>query len=69
MAQVAKRFNKPVTAFAGLFGEGIEGLFESGFSQIIGINPPDYSLEEALKNAEMNLEKAVTEIVKNLLTE
>ena len=69
VAQVAKHFNKPVIAFAGLVGEGIEDLFESGFSQIVGINPPDCPLEEALKNAEMNLEKAVAEIVKNLLTE
>ena len=36
---------------------------------IVGINPPDCPLEEALNNAEMNLEKAVAEIVKNLLTE
>lgn len=69
VAQVAKHFNKPVIAFAGLVGEGIEDLFESGFSQIVGINPPDCPLEEALNNAEMNLEKAVVEIVKNLLTE
>lgn len=69
VAQLAKQFNKPVIAFAGLVGEGIEDLFESGFSQIVGINPPDCPLEEALKNAEMNLEKAVAEIVKNLLTE
>ncbi|MCJ0926884.1 glycerate kinase [Acinetobacter lwoffii] len=69
VAQLARQFNKPVIAFAGLIGEGIEDLFESGFSQIVGINPPDCPLEEALKNAEMNLEKAVAEIVKNLLTE
>ncbi len=69
VAQVAQKFNKPVLAFAGLVGDGIESLYESGFSQIIGINPPDCPLEEALKNAEMNLEKAVAEIVKNLLTE
>ena len=69
VAQVAKHFNKPVIAFAGLVGEGIEDLFESGFSQIVGINPPDCPLEEALNNAEMNLEKAVVEIVKNLLTQ
>ncbi|MGO1157382.1 glycerate kinase [Acinetobacter lwoffii] len=69
VAQLAKQFNKPVIAFAGLVGEGIEDLFESGFSQIVGINPPDCPLEEALNNAEMNLEKAVVEIVKNLLTE
>ncbi|WP_441366135.1 glycerate kinase [Acinetobacter lwoffii] len=69
VAQLARQFNKPVIAFAGLVGEGIEDLFESGFSQIVGINPPDCPLEEALNNAEMNLEKAVAEIVKNLLTE
>ncbi len=69
VAQLARKFNKPVIAFAGLVGEGIEDLFESGFSQIVGINLPDCPLEEALKNAEMNLEKAVAEIVKNLLTE
>lgn len=69
VAQLARKFNKPVIAFAGLIGEGIEDLFESGFSQIIGINPPDCPLEEALKNAEMNLEKAVAEIAKNLLIE
>lgn len=64
VAQLARQFNKPVIAFAGLVGEGIEDLFESGFSQIVGINPPDCPLEEALNNAEMNLEKAVVEIVK-----
>lgn len=69
VAQLARQFNKTVIAFAGLVGEGIEDLFESGFSQIIGINPPDYPLEEALKNAEMNLEKAVAEIAKDLLIE
>ncbi|WP_216935295.1 MULTISPECIES: glycerate kinase [unclassified Acinetobacter] len=67
VAQVAKQFNKPVIAFAGLVGEGIEDLLGVGFSQIIGINPPDCPLQEALKNAEVNLENAVAEIVKNLL--
>ncbi|MFV5490878.1 glycerate kinase [Acinetobacter sp. ASP199] len=66
VAQVAKQFNKPVIAFAGLVGEGIESLYQAGFSQIVGINPPGYSLEEALKNAEVNLEKAVVRTVKNI---
>ncbi|WP_286862165.1 MULTISPECIES: glycerate kinase [Acinetobacter] len=67
VAQVAQQFNKPVLAFAGLVGEGIESLFDAGFSQIVGINPPDCSLEEALKNAEVNLEKAVSKTIKNIL--
>lgn len=66
VAQVAQRFNKPVLAFAGLMGDGIESLYESGFSQIVGINPPGCSLEEALKNAEVNLEKTVSETIKNM---
>lgn len=66
VAQVAQQFNKPVLAFAGLVGEGIESLFDTGFTQIVGINPPDCSLEEALKNGEVNLEKAVSKTIKNI---
>ena len=66
VAQVAQQFNKPVLAFAGLVGEGIESLFDAGFTQIVGINPPNCSLEEALKNAEVNLEKAVSKTIKNI---
>ncbi|WP_455596165.1 glycerate kinase, partial [Acinetobacter pecorum] len=61
-----RQFNKPVIAFAGLVGEGIEDLFESGFSQIIGINPPDCPLEEALNNAEVNLQLAVSKVCADL---
>ena len=66
VAQLAQQFNKPVLAFAGLVGEGIESLFDAGFTQIVGINPPDCSLEEALKNGEVNLEKAVSKTIKNI---
>ncbi|CAM4217971.1 glycerate kinase family protein [Acinetobacter pragensis] len=66
VAQVAKGLNKPVIAFAGLEGEGIEGLYDLGFSQIIGINPPDCTLQDALKNAEGNLQKACENIAKLL---
>ena len=63
VAQVAKQFNKPVIAFAGRVGSDIESLYEEGFDQIIGINEPDCDLESALKNAPLNLEKAVVEII------
>ncbi len=66
VAQVAQQLNKPLIAFAGLVGEGIESLYQTGFSQIVGINPPDCLLEEALKNAEINLEKAVVQTVQNI---
>lgn len=64
VAQVAKRYNKPVIAFAGRVGDGIESLYEEGFSQIIGINEPDCDLEQALKNAERNLESRCGQMVK-----
>lgn len=66
VAQLAKQLNKPVIAFAGLVGKGIEPLYEAGFSQIITINPPGCSLAEAMKHAEMHLEQAVAEAVKKL---
>ncbi|WPC35214.1 glycerate kinase [Acinetobacter sp. YWS30-1] len=68
VAQVAQQLNKPVIAFAGLVGEGIESLYEAGFSQIVGINPPGCLLEEALKNAEQNLEQACARVMKEIKT-
>ncbi|WP_180178962.1 glycerate kinase [Acinetobacter sp. YH12041] len=68
VAQVAQQLNKPVIAFAGLVGEGIESLYQVGFSQIVGINPPGCLLEEALKNAEQNLEQACARVMKEIKT-
>ena len=65
VAQLAKRLNKPVVAFAGVIGEGAESLYQADFTKMVGINPPDCSLEEALKNAEFNLEKAVAGFIQS----
>ena len=65
VAQVAKRLNKPVIAFAGLVGDGIDELYDLGFSQIIGINPPEISMEHAIAHASMYLEEAVEQYVRN----
>lgn len=66
VAQVAKRLNKPVMAFAGGVGDGIEELYDLGFSQIIGINPPHIDLAAAMKNAESYLEDAVVSVLNKL---
>lgn len=66
VAQVAKRFNKPVIAFAGRVGDDIDSLYHQGFSQIISINPPNCDLQTALKNAEKNLTEKVYETSKSL---
>jgi len=67
VAQVAKQLNKPVYAFAGRVGDDIGPLFDEGFTQIISINEPNCDLETALKNAEKNLEKAVSVALKNIV--
>ena len=66
VAQVAKRFNKPVIAFAGRVGGDIDALYDEGFSQIISINPPNTDLSTALKNAEINLTNTVENVVFSL---
>ncbi|WP_374855314.1 glycerate kinase [Acinetobacter indicus] len=66
VAQVAKSLNKPVYAFAGMIGEGIEPLLEAGFTQIIGINLPDISVEDAIRNAENNLTDSVENVMRSL---
>lgn len=66
VAQVAKRLNKPVIAFAGVVGDGIEELYDLGFSQIIGINPPNIGLDAAMKNAERHLEDTVVTVLNKL---
>lgn len=67
VAQVAKRLNKSVIAFAGVVGEGIYELYALGFTQIIGINPSGFTLEEAMQNAERYLQNAVVEVLSNFL--
>ena len=66
VAQVAKRFNKPVIAFAGRVGDDIDALYDEGFNQIISINPPNTDLSAALKNAEINLTNTVENVVFSL---
>ncbi len=67
VAQVAKRLHKPAIAFAGLVGDGVDELYDLGFSQIVGINPPNTDLEAAMKNAERHLEDTVEKTFSNLL--
>lgn len=66
VAQVAKRLNKPVIAFAGVIGNDIDELYALGFTQIIGINPSDCTLEDAMQNAQRHLEDAVVTVLNKL---
>ena len=66
VAQVAKRFNKPVIAFAGYVSEGIEELYDEGFTAILGIVDGACDLPAALKNGEKNLERTCENIARAL---
>lgn len=59
VAMVAKKHSVPVVAFAGRIGKGVEPLYDSGFTAIIGILKGVTSLEEALNLGEANLAFAV----------
>lgn len=64
VVQVAKRFNKPVIAFAGYVGEGVEELYDEGFTAIFGIVDGACDLQTALKNGEKNLERCCENVAR-----
>lgn len=64
VAQVAKRLNKPVIAFAGYVGESVEELYDEGFTAIFGIVDGASDLQTALKNGERNLERCCESVVR-----
>ncbi|RZG73477.1 glycerate kinase [Acinetobacter sp. WCHAc060033] len=64
VAQVAKRLNKPVIAFAGYVGESFEELYDEGFTAIFGIVDGASDLQTALKNGERNLERCCESVVR-----
>jgi glycerate kinase len=55
VAQVAKKLGIPVFALAGQVGDGIDSLYEAGFTGIFGILPGICSLPEALAGGGDNL--------------
>ena len=66
VAQVAKRLNKPAIAFSGYIGEGIEELYDEGFTAIFGIVEGVCDLQTALRNGEKNLERTCENVVRIL---
>ncbi len=64
MAQVAKKLNKPVIAFAGYVGQGIEELYTEGFTAIFGIVDGACDLQTALKQGEQNLQRCCENVAR-----
>jgi glycerate 2-kinase len=66
VASIARKYSILVIAFAGRIGNGVEPLYEHGFTSIIGILKGVSSLDEALKSGEANLEFAAENICRIL---
>lgn len=62
VSTLAKERGIPVIAFAGKVGEGIDDLYGLGIDSVIGIIPGITTLDEALVNGSINLEKSAENI-------
>lgn len=66
VAAIAENYSVPVIAFAGRIGNGVESLYDNGFTAIIGILKGVTTLEEALEYGEENLAFAAENVCRVL---
>ena len=64
VATIAKKYDKPVIAFAGRVGDGIDVLYEKGIDSIFGIMKGVTSIEEALDKGKENIEKTAENVIR-----
>ncbi|RVU73639.1 glycerate kinase family protein [Lactobacillus xujianguonis] len=64
VAQLGQKYHKPVISLAGYLGEGIDTLYDCGFTAIFGILPGACDLQTALKQGAKNVEHTIENIVK-----
>ena len=64
VAQVAKKYHKPVFAEAGYLGERSEDLYDIGISAIFGIVDKAESIEESLEKGPQNVERTTENITR-----
>ena len=57
VASVAQKHNIPTLVLAGSIGEGVDVLYNHGITSIIGILQSPCTLEEALENGVINIER------------
>ena len=62
VAKVSQKHGKKVIGLTGNIGQGIEELYEEGFTSIFGIVPGIVALEEALKEGPQNIERTCENI-------
>jgi len=66
VAQVAKRFNKPVIGIAGSLTADVGVVHQHGLDAVFSVLYSICTLEEALTNAETNLRQAARNIAATL---
>lgn len=64
VAQIAQKYHVPVISLAGKLGEGIDQLYQYGFSAFFSILDGPCSLEEALKNGQKNVARICENIMR-----
>ena len=57
VAEIAKRYGKPVIALAGCLGEGVEEVYRCGIDAVFSIQQGPCTVQEAYANASINLQK------------
>ena len=66
VAKVTRQFNKPLFACAGYVGEGIDDLYNEGFTAIFGILDRCCDLATAYQHGQQNLERTCENIARIL---
>ena len=64
VAQVAKKYNKPVIAITGSIGQGVDELYAKGIDSVFSIVDKPMNLADAMVNAAVLLESAAERIVR-----
>ncbi|MCK4662050.1 MAG: glycerate kinase [Bacteroidales bacterium] len=64
VAQVAKKYNKPVICLAGSIGEGVEVLYNKGILSVFSIINKPMLLDEAIANASLLLEETAERVMR-----
>ena len=67
VASIAKKYNKPLVAFAGTLGEEYEALYKKGFDVIMPITIKPIPLREALEKAGPLLRQAAERVARMYL--
>ena len=64
IADIAKKYSKPVICISGSLGKGYEQLYNEGIDAFFSIVNRPMSLEEAMNNAEVLLEQTAKNVIK-----